>query len=95
MEIGHLRDEDRALEDGEWVGHLPSLGDAELRVRSATAPVVVCAIGRTLHQLVDTVFKDKKPKMRTTGADGRPTVGRIERVDPQEPAAGEGSTKAP
>jgi len=53
------------------------------------------AIGRTLHQLVDTVFKDQKPKMRTTGPDGRPTVGRIERVEAQDPVSGTDGKLAP
>lgn len=42
------------------------------------------AVGRLLHQLVATTLKDKLPKMRTTGADGKPTVGRLERVDRQD-----------
>ena len=41
------------------------------------------ALGKLLHQLVNTAFKATPPKMRTTGADGRPTVGRLERVDSQ------------
>ena len=47
------------------------------------------ALGRLLHQLVTTVFKTSLPKMRTTGADGKPTVGRLQRVDRQDskPAA--------
>lgn len=42
------------------------------------------ALGKLLHQLVTTVFKSTPPKMRTTGADGKPTVGRLERVDKQD-----------
>lgn len=42
------------------------------------------ALGKLLHQLVTTVFKSKPPKMRTTGADGKPTIGRLQRVDPQD-----------
>lgn len=42
------------------------------------------ALGKLLHQLVTTVFKSSQPKMRTTGADGKPTVGRLQRVDPQD-----------
>lgn len=41
------------------------------------------ALGKLLHQLVTTVFRDRPPKIRTAGADGKPTVGRLERVDPQ------------
>ena len=59
MDINLLRDEDRALEDGEWVGHLPGLGDAELRVRSAAAPVVVRAIGRTLRRAGEGADQDR------------------------------------
>ncbi len=44
------------------------------------------ALGTLLHQLMGTAFKSTPPKMRTTGADGRPTVGRLERVENQDQA---------
>lgn len=46
------------------------------------------ALGKLLHQLVTSVFKSTQPKMRTTGADGKPTVGRLQRVDRQDGEAG-------
>ncbi len=46
------------------------------------------ALGKLLHQLVTTVFKSTQPNMRTTGADGKPTVGRLQRVDRQDGKAG-------
>lgn len=63
--------------------------------RSGNIPWIIDAIGerkalgRLLHQLMTTAFKNAPPKMRSTGPDGKPTVGRLERV---ESADGDGKT---
>lgn len=80
---------DRRLSDVD--GEPATLSPKEWR--SGDVPWIVDAIGerravgRLLHQLIDTVFKDKHPKMRTMGADGKPSVGRIERVERQDDPA--------
>lgn len=84
---------DRRLSDVE--GEPATLAPKEWR--SGDVPWIVDAIGERraigtlLRQLIETVFKDQPPKMRTTGADGKPKVGRIERVDPQDGSAAKGA----
>lgn len=82
--LSDIENETTALGVNEWrSGNIPwiieAIGDRK-------------ALGRLLHQLVSTVFKSTPPKMRTTGTDGRPTVGRLQRVDPQDAPAGRKSS---
>ncbi len=74
--LSDTENETTALNINEWrSGNIPWIIEA-IGERKA--------LGKLLHQLVTTVFKTTPPKMRTTGADGKPTVGRLERVDKQD-----------
>lgn len=49
MDIGKLKAASERVEDGEWIGDIPNLGDAELLVRSLASPSVKRPLARAMR----------------------------------------------